>query len=182
MKRVGITRVDTVCSIVIVASLAALLMPVAGAAKMASKRSASLSRLRQLSAGLLLYQSNYEAAGYGSASKMGLPSADRLLETFGRCAPGVSHELWTSPCGYHPNGPSGFWSYSYHPSDDPGWAKFAEEHQGRSPLASDLPCSDVKGIEDSALITKSVPYVNLDGAASVKRGLGLPFDHEFFVQ
>lgn len=176
------TLIEVLCVAVIIASLTAILTPVISSAKMSAKRTSSLSRMQQIYAGLMIYQADYDGAGYGSASKMGLPPMIRLLETLGAACPSVPVELWMSPCGYHEEGPRGFWSYSYHADDDTYWSQFAEKHEGRTPLLSDLPCSDVPAIEDSPLVTKSVPFLNLDGQARIARGIGIAIDLEFFVQ
>lgn len=185
MKQRAMTLIEVMSVVAIVATLTALLMPVVDSAKVAAKRSSSLSRMRQIYAGLMVYQADHESQGYGSPAKMGLPAMEQLLLTSGRACPSVPPNLWMSPCGYHPLGPAGFWSYSYHPAgqeENPGWVEFVNEHQGRAPLVSDLACSDVRGHEDSPLITKSVPFITLEGRASVKRGIGLPIDPDFFVQ
>ncbi len=175
------TLIEVLCVAVIIATLTAILMPVFSSAKMSAKRTSSLSRMQQIYAGLMIYQADYDGAGYGSAAKMGLPSMIRLLETLGAACPSVPVELWMSPCGYHADGPTGFWSYSYH-ADDEGWGHFAEKYEGRTPLLSDLPCSDVPAEGDSDLVTKSVPFLNLDGQVRIAKGRGTPMALNFFVQ
>jgi prepilin-type N-terminal cleavage/methylation domain-containing protein len=201
MRRTGLTLIETLVVTAIISILIALIFPVYGGAKHSAKVVSSVSKLRQLHANLMLYQSDYDGGGsYGTLADMGLPNImdhawdlnDGYNVIFGPSS------LWKSPCGLDPSfDPTGrgddndvIVHYIYRPLDGgiwpPGnglsWEDYSKRYQENSLVYFDVNCDD-----------HSIPYLNpqfehkglgvlLSGQVVIRNQKGSMYDNAWWTQ
>lgn len=183
MKQRGMTLFELVIVMVILAMLTSLLFPVFVKAKKAALVTKSASNLHQIHIALSIYRTDYDGDGVlGTASSMGLPSLETLWFS---ALPQLQlpDEIFLSPCGQHPDGPSGVINYGYYPSDDPldPWAVDAVELGENIILLDDFNCNDASLNLHNRFRTKFALGVTLSGSIrrkSSKAGASNAFWHD----
>jgi len=181
MKKTKIARafslVELAVALGIIMLLAAILTPVFVSAKEASKRSASLSSLKQLHLAISLYRQEWEGGG-GAKEGLGLPP----LSPFGTAEaalPGTA-ALWFSPCGWHPDGP--FENrrgriHALYGDEVPWWNAYMLAGES-TPLIADFHCNGQSVTLETPFEPYRVQYVTMMGSAVSKMTAGRfkPFD------
>lgn len=171
MKRQGLTLIELLSSAAIAFVLSAILAPVIGSAKMRFYRSSSISKLRQVHAGLMIYKADYEGIPYGKASEMGLPTVEALMIAKGNLIR-IGKTVWFSPCSQHPDSPIGFTNLNYYPEDSGHWAKYVRGREEGAVLLSDFNCNPKSLSMGSVYLRKHATFVRLDGSAGQRTNVG----------
>jgi prepilin-type N-terminal cleavage/methylation domain-containing protein len=166
MERRGFTLLEVMVSVSIILLLAALLYPVAQMAKAAAKRSVATSNLRQLALAANMYRADNNGEGkYGYASDMGLPNFNTLFQQ-NRPILGED-ELWSSPCGQHPNVA---WPYSlvWTPDDNDQWAQYARNREDQVVILTDAACNPPDVSLGNPWQEKRALHVRLNGSVETQ--------------
>ncbi|MCC6403055.1 MAG: hypothetical protein IT207_03510 [Fimbriimonadaceae bacterium] len=100
VKRRALTFLEVVCSVTIIAALAAIVAPVLSGTVLAAKQSASVHNLRQIHHGMMLYrEANDPKIEFGRPSQMGLPPNPIAWNRSGGWRDAVPEpRTWQSPC------------------------------------------------------------------------------------
>lgn len=184
--RKGMTLVEILVVLAIVAILAALLTPTLMEARRAAQRTRCMSNLRQIHAAISLYRTAEGRDGvYGETHEMGLPAAIGPL-VFGTPAERRWPRELITCRGYtehaHPTG------YSFHFSGPPGtperpsgWAWNVRRYQENMILVSDMNHDlEPYGLDSPARRHRALG-VYLDGHVRVVVGYGHPNTSSFFL-
>ncbi len=129
MKRNGLTILELLAVMAIIAVLSAILFPVFSQAKESGHQSACISNLSQVYKSLEVYRSDNNGNPFGSASEMGLP-------------PLPQPEYAMLRCNSRPNG--GFFPYKqlwqgYVAGNSQSiWSTFVMQHEGNTPMLVDV--------------------------------------------
>lgn len=187
-RLVGLTLVETLCVIVIIATLTALAFPVLANALHSSRQSSTLSRFRQLSVAFQLYRETYDDPGvlFGRASDMGLPVS--VPGFYGGAVFTVEKNptMWKSPCGRHPQTDLPLTDFNYYPSDDPSdpWVAYVERNELSSVFLEDQNCTPHHVSLEATHYPRTLIGLRVDGGARVKLttsssiGVGVWEDHK----
>jgi len=162
-KRQGLTMLEVLIVITILAVMTSILTPVFQKANRSARVVSTLSRLKQVHMAVMLYQIDTgKSAEYGPKDAMGLPSRTELNRWIHD--PGASYkypiEMFLSACGAHPSDTTG--GFTYWPGGDTAhaqWAKLVTLYQDNMILFHDLNCTD--------------PDVDIYNRYDAKRGLGV---------
>ncbi|MER3414562.1 MAG: hypothetical protein C4341_10140 [Armatimonadota bacterium] len=109
MRRNGLTLVEALIVLAIIAVVAALLTPVFMKVKQNARVASSVGNVKQLLGALMLYRQDYEGVdvfdGPNAYYRLGLPAASegRWRDPWAsdQLAPyGASHDVWRPPCGF----------------------------------------------------------------------------------
>ena len=136
MKR-GITLVEVLIAIAIAAIIAAVTYPVFVEVRSSSKRTKSISNLRQLHSFLSMYRQDYgDEALYGDSYAMGLPpDLGHLVKTYK-----IPKDTYTSPGpDFLGKFPEGRYVGHYGPRRDgfEDWEKYVQKWQDQAVILSD---------------------------------------------
>jgi prepilin-type N-terminal cleavage/methylation domain-containing protein len=175
--RRAFTLVEVLIVVAILAVVAAIAFPVFSRAKEASKRTVSISNLRQLYFATKLYQSDYDGEGvYGSRYDMGLPihTYDKSLANYG-----FERDLMKSPCGMHPDFPSGTWNVEA-AFDNTWWESLTPVYRDGTPMWWDLNCTDHSVKLGNPYDIKRGIAVLLSGTAVSRLKTGIPYHPSFY--
>lgn len=175
--RNGLTLLETVVCVAIVAVVAAIVAPVFGRARHAARVAAAGEQLRQMHRVVTIYRQDYEELPYGKPYPMGLPAPGDL--TGQRPLWWLPKEFFFSPCGTHPEfraARTSFWFVWF--SEE--WPPYVESKQESSMLIVDPNCTDhEKELGNDYLMHFGIG-VRLDGSVARKRALGPPDDLPFW--
>lgn len=173
MKRKGLTFIEVVVAISILAILVAVTLPIIDSSKRRSRQVTCQSNLRQMHSAIELYRSDWSGQAYGNLYQMGLPPQPlmdtlpvvRLLDCNGEGRP-----------NYHAHGGL---SYMYVPTP-PGrdtwfrqeWTKYLAEQNEQAILAFDLYHNPPNLNVGSPGNIKTALAIRLSGAAVTQRKRG----------
>jgi len=100
-KRSAFTLLEVLSVTAIIATLAAITMPVYHRSVLSAKTQVSVNRLRQFGVAISLYQSQWDFRGYDSLAALALPPASW---SYGGMGGAFRHpDDYRSPCGYDPS-------------------------------------------------------------------------------
>ena len=184
MRTSGVTFVETLSCVAIVAIVAGIATPVFASVRERGVRTAAMSNLHQIHLATMLYRQEYAGADVGSAQEMGLPSilVPHALGALYDAGPWKGR----SPCGVNPTQPSLLQSrhtLMYQPfresaSDtSPSWAGAVERYGDRAWLFDDVNCDFRSSSYDDKYAPHRVLVVALSGSAyTVARTMDLSND------
>lgn len=96
-RRRGLTLIELLVSISIIAIVFAIITPVFHYVRERGKITSALSYMHQIGKAVAIYRADWESGGgYSSPSALGLPTAEYLYRT----NLGLSSRVLQSPCGY----------------------------------------------------------------------------------
>ena len=180
-KASGITLVEVLVVLAIIAIVAGLTYPSVRRASEGAKVSASMLRGKQIHMALMLYRedSGGETGSYGEPSTMNLPSNSYLL--FWNNMYGLKEEMLNSPCGklIAPEMFAGIYPAAI---DDTIFAGFAIKYRDSVPVALDFHCNSANRYIAAPRVTKRGVITNLSGTAYVRRSRGTFFDWKNWVR
>ncbi len=140
-KRAGFSLLEVIGCILIIAIIAAILMPVFRSARHSAQVTASTSNLHQMYTAMCLYQTAQgSSAQYGSLAEMGLPSGDQAYESLH-----IPPEVWISPCGLNPSWAPGPVKTQYEYFAQTSFTKWDEaikKYQDNAVVFVDMNCAD----------------------------------------
>ncbi|MGE0000975.1 MAG: type II secretion system protein [Fimbriimonadaceae bacterium] len=143
MRR-GVTLVEVLVAVGIIAVLTGILTPVFKSAKRGAQIASTSSKLHQVHLATTLYRQAYDGDGvYGPIYQMGLPDAEMLSATLYDDDPRGFFDpidLHYSSCGFHP-ATSGHHEWMPFDSND-RWTIPVLDLQDRMPLDTDMSCND----------------------------------------
>lgn len=144
----GLSLLEILVAVGVVMILVSLLLPVIANARQEAYRTRSLTNLRQIYLGLMLYREDADAkADFGAAIDMGLPEALMSSEVYLKVVP--SKQVWRSPCCCHKDSSSGHPDYvryktdyweAFHTQDT--WATYSTKWLGDAVLVGDYHCNE----------------------------------------
>jgi prepilin-type N-terminal cleavage/methylation domain-containing protein len=175
MKR-GLTLIETLAVMAIVAILAALLMPALQSALRSARSTRGISNFKQLFVSFSLYRAEYDGEGrYGTAAEMGLPDAWDFNYHNAHLAVSKDKGLWQPACGIHPQlanpGPV---YYIYGPVNDQAVANYYKKYEDRAMLLVDENCIDPATNKNTIGAPKLLIGLRLGGQAERKTVYGFP--------
>ncbi len=170
-KATGITLVEVLVVLAIVAIVAGLTYPSVRRASEGAKVSASMLRGKQIHMALMLYRedSGGETGTYGEPSTMNLPSNSYLL--FWNNRYGLNEEMLKSPCGKI-TAEQMYGGIYPTPIDDTIFKQYAVRFQDSVPVAIDFHCNIADPFIASPRVTKRAIVTDLSGSTFIKRGRG----------
>jgi prepilin-type N-terminal cleavage/methylation domain-containing protein len=171
-KATGITLVEVLVVLAIIAIVAGLTYPSVRRASEGAKVSASLLRGKQIHMALMLYRedSGGETGTYGEPSTMNLPSNSYLL--FWNNRYGLNEEMLKSPCG-EIQADEMFAGIYPTVIDDTIFAGYAVKFQEAVPVALDFHCNPANPYIGGVRVTKRAVVTDLSGSAYIRRNKGL---------
>lgn len=158
----GISLLEVLVCMAIMAVLAALLTPAFIRVKRNAQMTSSMSNLRQIFGAVKLYQADYGGDGvYGSAGDMGLPD----MVVVGNTRLGLPREAWLSPCGPNPQVTprDARFHYNYSVSHSPEFEQRALRFKENLVLAADMNCNDADIALYSEYVSKRALILLLSG-------------------
>lgn len=179
-KSKGVTLIELLAVIAIVALLATIFYPTMARAVESAKVSKSVRYLQQRHVALMLYREEYDAkAVYGKASDMGLPPWEQMVTQIWMMEQYGGESLWTHSCGFSPHMPRDRgWVYLPNNSEGPGsWETLVKRHKDDMIYLYDATCNGAEvGLSHSYHLAR-YPVLRLSGATEV---LHLPERPEIF--
>ncbi|GAB4128694.1 MAG: hypothetical protein Fur0036_15470 [Fimbriimonadaceae bacterium] len=180
-KATGITLVEVLVVLVIIAIVAGLTYPSVRRASEGAKVTASLLRGKQIHMALMLYRedSGGETGSYGEPSTMNLPSNSYLL--FWNNMYGLNETMLKSPCGKI-EVKQMFEGIYPTVIDDTIFAPYAARFEDQVPVALDFHCNVASPYITAPRTTKRAIVTNLSGTAYVQRSAGVTGKWENWVR
>ncbi len=166
-RRLGISLVEILVCLVIVATIWAISMPTMAAAKRASRKTECLSNLHQMGLAFNLYRDEQDAQDVGSRYKLGLPSDDGLTSVMDpfRCKGELQQAV-----------PHGYFFAVPRPEDttlEPRWNAYSKLAGANAVIVADYHHNDLHDFL-GAYYKKLGLGLTLDGRAVMHRGTGHP--------
>ncbi len=170
-KATGITLVEVLVVLAIIAIVAGLTYPSVRRASEGAKVSASMLRGKQIHMALMLYRedSGGETGTYGEPSTMNLPTNSYTL--FWNKLYGLDEGMLRSPCGRLEV--SGLIKDIYPtPIERTIWAPNAKRYEEQTPVVMDFHCNPPNPYLGSHRVTKRAIVTSLSGTAYIRRAKG----------